>query len=110
MINLLNLPEKGAKRLKNINMINSSIIGANNKVILGLIGAGGRGTSLILNVFKNCPEVEVKYVCDVDATRGGHAIEELSKLQGYEPRREEDMRRVYDDKDVDAVIIATPEH
>ena len=86
------------------------ILKANDKIVLGLIGAGWRGTGLILDIAKNCPGVEVKYVCDVDKTRGGRAIEELEKSQGYRPLRVEDMRTVYDDKDVDAVIIATPEH
>lgn len=86
------------------------IIGANDKIILGIVGCGGRGTSLILDFKKNCPEVEVKYVCDVDESRGGNAIQELGKAQGYKPLRVEDMRRVYEDKDVDAVIIANPEH
>jgi predicted dehydrogenase len=84
--------------------------GANNKVVLALIGAGGRGTSVILSL-KQCAEnVEVKYVCDVDDERGGSAIQELAKLQGYEPRRVADMRSVFDDKDVDAVVVTTPEH
>jgi len=55
----------------------TGIMNANKKVVLGLIGAGGRGTSLILDFNKNCPGVEVKYICDVDASRGGRAIEEL---------------------------------
>jgi predicted dehydrogenase len=84
--------------------------GANNKVILALVGAGGRGTSVILSLKKCDENVEVKYVCDVDNERGGSAIQELGKLQGYEPRREVDMRKVFDDRDVDAVVITTPEH
>ena len=83
---------------------------ANNKVILALIGAGGRGTQVILGLQQCAKDVEVKYVCDVDNQRGGNAIKELSRLQGYEPARVADMRRVFDDKDVDAVIITTPEH
>ena len=84
--------------------------GANNKVVLALIGAGGRGTQVILSLQQCAKDVEVKYVCDVDNQRGGNAIKELSKLQGYEPTRVADMRKVFDDKDVDAVIITTPEH
>ena len=83
---------------------------ANNKVILALIGAGGLGTQVILGLQQCAKDVEVKYVCDVDNQRGGNAIKELSRLQGYEPARVADMRRVFDDKDVDAVIITTPEH
>ncbi len=83
---------------------------ANEKVVVALIGAGGRGTQLILGIQKNCPGVEVKYICDVDETRGGRAISELEKQQKVKPQMIEDMRRIFDDKDIDAVIIATPEH
>ena len=86
------------------------MIRANNKVILALIGAGGRGTQVILGLQQCAKDVEVKYVCDVDNQRGVNAIKELSRLQGYEPARVADMRKVFDDKDVDAVIITTPEH
>jgi len=82
----------------------------NDKVVLALIGAGGRGTSVILSMQKCSPGVEVKYVCDVDSSRGGRAISELEKQQGFKPERVEDMLRVFDDKDVDAVVLCTPEH
>ncbi len=85
------------------------MINANDKVILALIGAGGRGTRLILTTQKCCPNVEVKYICDVDDTRGGNAVAELEKQQGKRPQQVSDMRRVFDDKEVDGVIIATPE-
>lgn len=81
-----------------------------DKVVLALIGAGGRGTNVILNMRKNVPGVEVKYVCEVDESRGGRAIDELSKNQGFMPKRVNDMRFVFDDRDVDAVVICTPEH
>jgi len=83
---------------------------ANDKVILALIGAGGRGTQVILGMQKCTPGVEVKYVCEVDEERGGRAIDELAKQQGVKPRRIGDMRISFDDKDVDAVVICTPEH
>lgn len=86
------------------------ITSANNKVILALIGAGGRGTGVILSIKKNTPNVEVKYVCEVDESRGGRAIDELSKMQGYKPKRVADMQHIFDDKEVDAVVICTPEH
>jgi predicted dehydrogenase len=83
---------------------------ANDKVILALVGAGGRGTQLILGM-KQCAEgVEVKYICDVDGERGGAAAGELEKLQSCRPARVADMRRVFDDREVDAVVVATPEH
>ena len=82
----------------------------NDKVILALIGAGNWGTNLILTVTAINKNVEVKYICDVDDTRGGRAIAELEKRQGFRPVRVRDMQKVFDDKDVDAVIIATPQH
>jgi predicted dehydrogenase len=84
--------------------------GANDKVVLALIGAGGRGSQLILSLRQCAENVEVKYVCDADGQRGGNVIKELAGQQGYEPIRVADMRKVFDDKDVDAVVIATPEH
>lgn len=83
---------------------------ANDKVVLALIGAGGRGSQVIQSLMHCADGVEVKYVCDVDDTRGGSVIQELGKLQGYEPKRTRDMRNTFDDRDVDAVVITTPEH
>jgi len=84
--------------------------GANDKVVLALIGAGGRGTQLILSMQQCAVNVYVKYVCDVDAARGGKVVDELNKLQGVAPQKVADVRTVLDDKDVNAVVIATPEH
>lgn len=83
---------------------------ANDKVILALIGAGGYGTMLILETARSAENVMVKYICDVDDTRGGRAISELEKIQGVKPEKVRDMRVVFDDQEVDGVLIATPEH
>src|SRR5689334_3681813 len=82
---------------------------ANNKVVLGLIGAGGRGTVLggNLAVVEN---TEFKYICEVNAERGEPLMRKLEEIHGKRPRRVTDMREVFDDKDVDGVVIATPEH
>jgi predicted dehydrogenase len=85
------------------------VMGANDKIVLGLVGAGGRGSSLI-QIMAQEKGVEVKYVCEVDETRGYGAMKNLEKIQGYAPKRVVDMRKVFDDRDVDAVLITTPEH
>lgn len=82
----------------------------NDKVVLALIGAGGRGTQVILSMQKCTPGVEVKYVCEVDQERGGRAVDELYKQQKVKPKRIVDMRTAFDDPDIDAVVICTPEH
>lgn len=83
---------------------------ASDKVIMALIGAGGWGTNLIIEAARSGENIRIKYVCDVDDTRGGRAISELEKIQGFKPVSVRDMRKVYDDKEVDGVFIETPEH
>ncbi len=83
------------------------VLGANDKIVLGIVGAGGRGSLLIEGMTK-ADNVETKYLCEVDETRGYGAMRNLEKTQGYAPKRVVDMREVFDDKDVDAVVIATP--
>jgi len=83
---------------------------AGDRVILAIIGAGSWGTNLILEAAHAGENILIKYVCDVDDTRGGRAISDLEKIQGFKPIAVRDMRKVYDDKEVDGVFIETPEH
>ncbi|MBK6281472.1 MAG: Gfo/Idh/MocA family oxidoreductase [Draconibacterium sp.] len=83
---------------------------AGDKVILALIGAGNYGTILILEAANSGENILIKYICDVDDTRGGRAISEIEKIQGFRPISVRDMQKVFDDKEVDGVFIATPEH
>ena len=80
--------------------------GANEKLVVALIGCGGRGMS-DADRFKNLPNVEVACVCDVDDARRASAVKSLN-IQAN--RAFSDMRRVLDDKSIDAVIVATPDH
>src|SRR5262245_20746832 len=78
---------------------------ASDKLVVGLIG-GGRGTHDAGN-FQKMSNVELAYVCDVDESRRSKAAATL----GIDSRRAvSDLRRILDDKSVDAVIIATPDH
>jgi len=83
---------------------------AGDRLQVALIGAGNHGTKLILDAAGLGENIHVKYICDVDDTRGGYGIIELEKIQGRKPLRIRDMRKVFDDPEVDAVFIATPEH
>jgi predicted dehydrogenase len=82
---------------------------ANEKVVLALIGSGGRGQALATGMAQ-LPNVEFKYVCDVAAERGQAGAKDLDKTQGKAPKLIADMRQALDDKDVNGVVIATPEH
>src|SRR5690348_2245226 len=81
----------------------------NNRITLALIGAGGRGTSLATGL-SGTGDVQFKYVCDVNDSRGVDLMRDLQKRQGHPIKRIVDMRVALDDKEIDAVVIATPEH
>jgi predicted dehydrogenase len=82
---------------------------ANKKLILGLIGPGGMGSNH-LRLLVNRQDVEVAYVCDPDQNRLAAAAKEVESKTGKAAKAVKDMRQVYDDKSVDAVFIATPDH
>ncbi|KAB2660709.1 MAG: Gfo/Idh/MocA family oxidoreductase [Verrucomicrobia bacterium] len=80
-----------------------------NRVVLALVGAGGRAASHAAGM-SALPGVEFKYVCDVWKDRGVGIMKDLAKVQKRAPQRIADMRVAFDDKEVDGVVIATPEH
>ncbi len=83
--------------------------GANGKIVLGIIGPGGMGMNL-LKSFAAQSEVEIAYVCDVDSDRMNKAAQTVEDLTKRRPKTVKDFRRILEDKSVDAVIIATPDH
>ncbi len=80
------------------------VLGANEALRIGAIGAGGRTRELI-RASALIPEIKFVHVCDV----WEKAIEETSKATPG-ARTSKDYRAVLDDKDVDAVLISTPDH
>lgn len=89
-----------------------NIIGANEKVVLASIGIRGRGKDLLNSFTKMYKEgVSVKTLCDVDSNLFSERLKIASDNQeGMTPGTETDMRKVFDDKDIDAVIVAAPNH
>jgi predicted dehydrogenase len=82
----------------------SHVLGANDRVRIGLIGAGGRGKE-ILKAALSCPNTEAVAVADVYSRR----LEEVKKL-APQAKTYQDFRRLLEDKSIDAVLIATPQH
>src|SRR5512135_1616091 len=80
-----------------------------DKVRLGLIGCGGMGQG-DLECFLLNPEVDCVVVCDVDGAKVAKGVEICQKRRGKKPDTEKDFRHVIDRKDVDVVLIATPDH
>ena len=88
----------------------SSFRGANDKIVLALIGSGPRGLDTIINTCRVNENVEVKTICDVKTTRLGISVNTIEKELGYRPGTVRNMKEIFDDKDIDAVMISTPEH
>ena len=87
------------------------IIGANERINVAIIGLNGRGGSMCTTFAKqaNCL---VNVVCDVDSRtipKTQKKVQEASKL-AEAPRGEGDVRKLMEDKSVDAIYIATPDH
>jgi len=82
---------------------------AGNKLVLAVAGIHSRGQELITK-FAALPGVEFKYVIDVDRRYLPKAVDVATKAQGHAPKTETDFRRVLEDKEVDALVIATPDH
>ncbi len=99
------LGSAGAAGLVNLN---PSALGANERVVLALIGARNQGRNDALRAIK--AGAHFKTLCDVDEAVIGKVSAELARAQGKAPQPEKDFRRVLEDKDIDAVLIATPDH
>jgi predicted dehydrogenase len=91
--------------------VSSRVLGANDRLVLASIGIRSQGNALKRG-FARLPGVEIKTLCDPDenlfASRARD--ERLRDVATFRPGYEKDLRRVFDDKDVEGVIIATPNH
>lgn len=88
----------------------SSYQRANDTIVLAIVGSGLRGPDTIISTCKLNANVRIKTVCDVNDLKAGKAINAIEKALGYKPKRSWEMKEVFDDKDIDAVWISTPEH
>ena len=82
--------------------------GANERMTIGMIGVGGMGKGHLKNMirFRESGDVNIAAVCDVDEKRLAAAVELAGA--GVDPYR--DYRYLLQRKDIDAVLIATPDH
>ncbi|MBI3824034.1 MAG: Gfo/Idh/MocA family oxidoreductase [Planctomycetes bacterium] len=84
--------------------------GANERLRVGVMGTGGRGTGLA-GAFQRMPNTDVTFVCDVDRGRADAAAGVVAKASGKAaPRVVTDYRRILDEKSVDILVVATCNH
>lgn len=86
-----------------------AMVSANDRVRIGVVGVGRRGTELMLALARD-PGAEIVAVSDVDPLQRRQALHELGAIQSRTPRVVADARRLFDEGRLDAVVIATPDY
>jgi predicted dehydrogenase len=82
---------------------------ASERLRLGFIGVRGRGAELASEFAKRA-DCEVVALCDIDDASFKKPLETVTRITGKAPRLEKDFRKLLDDKEIDAVVNATPDH
>jgi predicted dehydrogenase len=85
------------------------ILGANEKVRVGMMGVNSRGLALAGN-FALQPNCEVISVSDVDSRAADKCLTTVEGIQQSKPKNQPDFRKALEDKDLDALVIAAPDH
>ncbi|MBI5384831.1 MAG: Gfo/Idh/MocA family oxidoreductase [Verrucomicrobia bacterium] len=82
---------------------------ANDKIVVGVMGIGGRGTALA-GMFAARKDVEIAWLSDPDSRRFAYARKVVEEAQGRPVKFVQDFRRILEDRAVDVIINATPDH
>ena len=85
------------------------VLGANDAVRVAVVGLNGRGGSHV-GAFAGMSGVEITHLVDPDTRTYAERIDQIKGKGGSSPRTVQDLRRVLDDPNVDAVSVATPNH
>ena len=87
----------------------ASNVSSNDKIALGLIGARGQGMADLRQALKQ-PGVECAAICDIDDAVLLQRTADIEKIQGKQPKQYKDFRKLLENKDINAVMIGTPDH
>ncbi len=87
----------------------SSISGANERILIAVMGVNSRGKALS-DTFSKQENVEIMYICDVDSRAEEACSESIVKLGKKRPAACPDFRKALDDQKLDALVIAAPDH
>lgn len=82
---------------------------ANQRLNLAVVGVRSHGQALATALAQR-PDCRIACLCDADSTLLSSRAESVRKVQGAAPACEQDFRKALDDKSVDALVIATPDH
>jgi len=85
------------------------IFGANDRVRVAICGVHGRGVSHI-HAYNKIPNAEIAAICDIDENVMGQRLAQMEKMGIAKPKTYIDVRQLLEDKSIDAISIATPNH
>ena len=85
------------------------IVGANDTVVFAAVGVNSRGLANIQAVL-GCTGTAISHICDVDSIAINKGIEKVNSINGSKPAGIEDIRKLLEDKSIDAITVATPDH
>src|SRR5258708_1178593 len=88
----------------------SQILGSNDRLNFAVIGLNGRAYAHLASLKPNRSAARVSHVCDADANILKKFADRTQQEMGEAPVAEKDFRRILEEKNVDAITIATPEH
>jgi len=86
------------------------IMGSNDRLNFAVIGLNGRGYAHLSSLKVNRNAARISHVCDVDSTILRKFADSVRQEVGEAPAAEQDFRRILEQKNVDAITIATPDH
>ena len=93
----------------NQTLLTKSVFGANDRIQAAVLGVHGQGQSHIEALMKQ-DNVEVTTLCDPDSEVSAQRAAQFESKYGKKVKTVQDLRKVYDDKEIDVVTIATPNH
>lgn len=86
------------------------IMGSNDRLQVAIAGLGRRLSAYYEPIARKESNVQLVYLCDVMKKQRESALQKFSKYIDYKPKLENDIRKVLEDKEVDALFNATPDH
>ena len=95
--------------LLNTGILSSACLSANDKINIGVIGCNGMGWSNVSSLIK-MDDVDLIGICDVDQNVITKRVEDYGKLRSNKPKTYTDYRELLNNKEIDAVVIGTPDH
>ncbi len=88
----------------------AQILGSNDRLNFAIIGLNGRAHAHLSSLHANAKDARITHVCDVDGGILQKFVDATQQTTGEAPKADKDFRSILQEREVDAITIATPEH